>query len=55
VIDLGLRRQDLADLAGVSRETATRILNEFQKSGSIKVEKRKITILNESILKRELI
>ena len=55
VINLGLRRQDLADLAGVSRETATRILNEFQKSGSIKVEKRKITILNESILKRELI
>jgi CRP-like cAMP-binding protein len=54
VINNELRRQDLADLAGLSRETATRILNEFQRSGSIKVDKRKIIILNEAILKREL-
>ncbi|OGV97022.1 MAG: hypothetical protein A2Z59_05940 [Nitrospinae bacterium RIFCSPLOWO2_02_39_17] len=55
VVNLKLNRQGLADFAGVSRETVTRILNEFKKSGCIKMEKGKITILNEAMLRRELI
>lgn len=55
VLNLKLSRQGLADFAGVSRETVTRILNEFKKSGCIKMEKGKITILNEAMLRRELI
>ena len=49
-----LSRQDLADIAGVTRETATRILIEFQKSGCIKVKGKTISILNEATLRREL-
>lgn len=55
VLNLKLSRQGLADFAGVSRETVTRILNEFKKSGCIKMEKGKIIILNEAMLRRELI
>jgi CRP-like cAMP-binding protein len=55
IINLKLSRQELADFAGVSRETVTRILKEFESYGSLKVDKRKITILNEAILRRELI
>lgn len=47
-------RQDLADMAGVTRETATRVLIEFQKSGCLKVEGKTISILNEAMLRREL-
>ena len=54
VVDLNLDRQAFADHAGTTRETATRILNEFQKSGCILMNKRKITVLNESVLRREL-
>jgi CRP/FNR family transcriptional regulator/CRP/FNR family cyclic AMP-dependent transcriptional regulator len=54
VVDLNLNRQAFADHAGTTRETATRILNEFQKSGCIMINKRKITIMNESVLRREL-
>lgn len=55
IIDLNLNRQDFADHAGTTRETATRILNEFQKSGCIMMNKRKIVIMNEFALRRELI
>jgi CRP/FNR family transcriptional regulator/CRP/FNR family cyclic AMP-dependent transcriptional regulator len=54
VVDLNLDRQAFADHAGITRETATRILNEFQKSGHIMMNKRKITIMNESVLRRAL-
>lgn len=53
VVDLNLDRQQFADHAGTTRETATRILNEFQKNGCIAINKRKITILNETALRRE--
>ncbi len=55
IVNLKLSRQELADFAGVSRETVTRILKEFESYGSLKVDKRKITILNEAALRRELI
>ncbi|MBI5206489.1 MAG: Crp/Fnr family transcriptional regulator [Candidatus Firestonebacteria bacterium] len=54
-ISLKLTRQELADFAGITRETGTRILNEFQKCGCLKLEKNKIIILNEAILRRELV
>lgn len=55
VVDLNLNRQDFADHAGTTRETATRILNEFQRNGCIMINKRKITIMNEAALRRELL
>lgn len=54
VVDLNLNRQAFADHAGTTRETATRILNEFQRSDYIMISKRKITVMNESVLRREL-
>lgn len=54
VVDLDLNRQAFADHAGTTRETATRILNEFQKSGCIVMNKRKIVVINEHALRREL-
>ena len=50
-----LSRQELADLAGISRETFTRTLLEFQKNGCICVEGRDVTILNEATLRREML
>lgn len=50
LIDLPLTHQELANLVGTSRETITRILNHFKKRGLIKVEKRKIIILNQKEL-----
>ncbi len=55
VIDLNLNRQNFADHAGITRETATRILNDFQKSGCILMNKRQIVVMNEWALRRELI
>lgn len=54
-INLKLSRQELADFAGIARETASRILIEFQKRGCIKIEKGKIIILNEAVLRREVV
>ncbi|MEW6086785.1 MAG: Crp/Fnr family transcriptional regulator [bacterium] len=48
-------QQELADMAGITRETANRILAEFKKRGCINIEEGKITILNEGILKREAV
>jgi CRP-like cAMP-binding protein len=54
IVDLNLNRQAFADHAGTTRETATRILNEFQKSGCIVMNKRKIIVMNELALRKEL-
>lgn len=55
VFDLNMNRDTLANLAGVSRETATRILKEFQDNGCIKISGRNVCILDESVLKREVL
>ncbi len=49
-----LTRQEMADLAGLSRETLTKTLSAFQKSGYIRLQNRSITILDERMLRREL-
>ncbi len=45
-INLSIRRQELADMSGTTRETATRILFELEVDQVIKLTGRKITIVN---------
>ena len=45
-IQLHLTHQELADLTGISRETATRVLNNLQNQGAMKVETRRFLILD---------
>ncbi|MBI4652226.1 Crp/Fnr family transcriptional regulator [Candidatus Desantisbacteria bacterium] len=54
VVNLNLGRQEIANLAGLTRETAIRALNEFKKSGCIKIENKKIIILDKAMLIREI-
>lgn len=46
----GLRHQDIADTLGIFRETVTDALAELKSSEIIKVERRRITILNRTRL-----
>lgn len=54
VVNSNLTRLQMASMAGTTRETLTRILGEFQIRGAVKVEGRKITILDDALLKREV-
>lgn len=47
VLGLFLTRSELAEMIGVSQETAIRIISEFRETGLIKTDHRQITILNE--------
>ena len=53
-LELSFSRQEMANMAGISRETFTRILHEFQVRGCLRVEGKKIVIQDESILRREV-
>ena len=44
--NLNLSRQDVADLTGMSKDSAIRILKEFHNEGIIELDGRKIKILN---------
>lgn len=55
VLQLTLSRQELANMAGLSRETFTRILKEFQVRGCLKVKGKKIQIVDEKVLRREIV
>ncbi|MFA8436206.1 MAG: Crp/Fnr family transcriptional regulator [Marinifilaceae bacterium] len=44
--NMHLSRQDLADLTGMSKDSAIRILKEFHHEGVIELKGRKLTILN---------
>jgi CRP/FNR family transcriptional regulator len=44
--DLTISRQDLADLSGMSKESAIRILKEFKEEGIVNVDGNKVDILN---------
>ncbi len=46
-IPLHLTHQEIAELAGLSRETTTRLLNEMEKDGLLGFDKHQVTILNE--------
>lgn len=50
LIDLKLSREELAEMIGVTQETAIRLLSEFKKDGMIEIKKRDITILQPQSL-----
>jgi CRP/FNR family transcriptional regulator/CRP/FNR family cyclic AMP-dependent transcriptional regulator len=54
VIDLRLTQQELAELAGMSRETMTRTLRAFQQAGVVRIDSGVITILSVDMLRREV-
>jgi CRP/FNR family transcriptional regulator/CRP/FNR family cyclic AMP-dependent transcriptional regulator len=54
VIDMRLTQQELAELAGMTRETMARTLREFQQAGCIRVESGIISILEVDMLRREI-
>jgi CRP/FNR family transcriptional regulator len=49
---LPVSRQELADLTGITKESASRILANFYKENILHMVGRKITILNEALLKQ---
>ncbi|HYG57198.1 MAG TPA: Crp/Fnr family transcriptional regulator [Symbiobacteriaceae bacterium] len=48
---LGLTHQDIAGMIGTSRETVTRVLADFRRTGCIKVEGEEFVIANERKLR----
>ena len=42
-----LKREEIAEMAGIALETAVRLLSQFKKEGIIKIEGKQITLLNE--------
>jgi CRP/FNR family transcriptional regulator, cyclic AMP receptor protein len=52
-IDLRLTRKELADLAGVARETLVRALAEFQRRGWVRLDRRAIVVLKQAMLRQE--
>lgn len=50
-IELNLTREEIANLIGTSRETVSRVLSRFAKEGAIAVSGRKISIVDEKILR----
>jgi CRP-like cAMP-binding protein len=49
---LSLRRQEIADLLGITRETVARILSSFQREGLIALHGRRCEILALDRLRR---
>lgn len=49
---LPVSRQDLADLTGITRESASRILTNFHNEKILEIDSRNITILNETLLRQ---
>jgi CRP/FNR family transcriptional regulator, polysaccharide utilization system transcription regulator len=50
--DMTISRQDLADLSGMSKESAIRILKEFKEENILKVDGNSVHILNPKLLKQ---
>lgn len=50
--NLPVTRQELADLTGITRESASRILTDFHEEKIIEIKGRKITIQNETLLRQ---
>lgn len=51
-LNISITRENLAAMAGTSRESVTRILHEFQESGIIKLKGRQIQIPGEERVKK---
>lgn len=54
LLNIKLTHQDIADMAGVARETVTRVIDKLHKNREIKVLKNKIILLGHNFLKRDL-
>lgn len=52
LIGIELKREELADMAGIAVETAIRLLSAFRKAGVISVDRRAITLLKPDRLAR---
>lgn len=50
-VDLQLSRQELGNLIGASRETTTRLLQQFQREGVIRIDGSRVTILDPRALR----
>jgi CRP-like cAMP-binding protein len=50
--NLPISRQDLADLTGITRESASRILTDFHNEKILEIDTRRITILNDKLLRQ---
>ncbi len=46
-----LTHQELADLAGLSRETTTRTLNTLEQEGAVRLKSRQVALINLDLLK----
>ena len=46
MLDIHLSREELAEMIGITQETAIRLLSEFKSDGMIEVREREITILD---------
>jgi CRP/FNR family cyclic AMP-dependent transcriptional regulator len=51
-IEKPLTHQTIAHMIGASRETVSRTIRDFQNNGLIRVERRRISVANRSILKQ---
>jgi CRP/FNR family transcriptional regulator len=49
-----LTHQDIANMAGITRETVTRVIDRWQKNAEITILKNKFILLHPDFLKREL-
>jgi len=54
IIDVRLTQQDLAALAGMSRESMARTLRAFQEAGCIRMEAGRISLLEPALLRHEV-
>lgn len=50
-VDLGMSRQEIADVVGTSRETVTRELKKMEKAGLISIDRRRVLVADEQRLK----
>lgn len=50
--EMSISRQDLADISGMSKESAIRILKEFKDEGILSTDGNAVTIINPKLLKQ---
>ncbi len=50
-IDLHLSREEMAEMIGITQETAIRLLSDFKKEGLVEVKEREITVLDAKALR----
>jgi len=54
ILNIKLTHQNIADMAGLTRETVTRVLDKWQKSGEITILKNKFILMKPNFLHKDL-